>query len=94
MAASGKAMLAPIEYKGVQIYTEELDHENQAIAMLDNGTTVLGAVVQHRNCQDVIDHKQGTLSGISGPVYDAFNGLETPLASLAVAIPPESFGRP
>ena len=87
MTASGKAMLAPTEYKGVQIYTEELDHENQAIAMLDNGTTVLGAVPAN---QDVIDLKQGTLAGISGPVYDAFNGLETPLASLAVAIPPEA----
>ena len=34
MTASVEAMLAPTEYKGVQIYTEELDHDNQAIAVL------------------------------------------------------------
>ena len=72
MTASREAMLAPTEYKGVQIYTEELDHDNQAIAVLDNDTTVLGTAPA---IQDVIDVKQGTLAGISGPVYDAFNGL-------------------
>ena len=87
MTASVEAMLAPTEYKGLQIYTEELDHENQAIAMLDNDTTVLGTVPAN---QDMIDLKQGTLAGISGPVYGPFNGLETPLASLSVEIPPEA----
>jgi hypothetical protein len=38
----------------------------------------------------MIDLKQGTLAGISGPVYGPFNGLETPLASLSVEIPPEA----
>ena len=87
MTASGEAMLAPTEYKSVQIYTEELGHENQAIAVLDNNTTVLGTILA---IQDVIDAKQGTLAGISGPVYDAINGPGTPLVSLAVAIPPEA----
>ena len=36
--------------------------------------------------QDVIDVKQGTLSGISGPVYDSFNYLGIPFVGLAAAI--------
>ena len=40
--------------------------------------------------RDVIDVNQGTLSGISGPVYDAFNCLGISLVSLAAAIPPEA----
>lgn len=87
VTASGQAMLAPKVYKGVRIYTKELDNENQVFAVLDTDTTVLGTVPA---IQDVIDVEQGALSWSSGPVYDAFNGPGTRLVSLAVAIPPEA----
>lgn len=85
--ASSDIVVSTEEYNGVQIYTAESDSQKPVFAVLDNDTTVLGTLPA---VQDVIDVKQGTLAGISGPVYDAFNDLGTPLVSLAVAIPPET----
>ena len=83
MTATAEVMLTHTEYKDVQIYTEELGHKNQAIAVLDNDATVRGTVPA---IQDVIDAKQETMSEISGPVHDSFNCLGIPFVGLAAAI--------
>ncbi len=87
LKVSADVVWSTTEYKGVRILSDESEGENPAIAVLDGDTTVLGTLPA---IQAVIDVKQGDMAGISGPVYDAFNDMGTPLVSLAVAIPPET----
>jgi len=87
LSASGEIAVSTVEYQGVQVHIAESEEKEPAFAVLDRNTTVMGTLLA---VQDVIDLQQGNLAGISGPVYDAFNDLGTPLVSLAATIPPET----
>ena len=69
------------DYQGVRLHVDESDPDAPAIAVLDSSILIAGTLPAVKS---VIDVREGNLPPMSGPAYDAFNGLGTPLIRMAV----------
>jgi hypothetical protein len=74
-------------YKERQVYLATPGNTSQAYTLLSNDLLVAGTLPA---VQRVIDVHQGDLPAISGPVWDSFQSLGTPLFRMAAEVPPDA----